>query len=45
MGPSQLILTGEYELGFFWDDLSQGQGPTYIGRWDEREPSNQTDLK
>jgi hypothetical protein len=43
--PSQLILTREYELGFFGMIWAGGQGPVYIGWWDEREPSDQTDLK
>jgi hypothetical protein len=33
--PSQLILTGEYELGF---------QAAYIGRWGELEPSDQIDF-
>jgi hypothetical protein len=40
-----MILTREYELGFFGMIWAREQGPAYIGWWDEREPSDQTDLK
>jgi hypothetical protein len=44
MGPSQLILTEEYKLGL-QDASGRGSEFGYIVRWDEPQPSDQTDLR
>jgi hypothetical protein len=43
MGPL-LILNGKYELGFQGCLCLKGYRAAHIGRWDEPEPSDQTDF-